>query len=154
VKPVMGWVRQGLELDGYAVKPGVDDQPVEIGWKHAALAHLIALSSFFAQVVRIANRQIAEHLVAGQLLIASVSYEIGTERPVTRQGGHLVVITGVDTQAGEAVNFLIQNPSGRKAALRENALIPAGRFYQAYSGRVIVVSNQPIDLNLQEHANV
>jgi hypothetical protein len=154
VKPVMGWVRQGLEQDGYEIRQGMDGQPVEVGWRHAALAGLIASSGFFAQFMRIANDKILEYISAGQMLIASVSFEIGTQRPVTRQGGHLVVVTGADTQAGETVNFLIHNPSGRTQDLRENALIPAERFSQAYSGRAIVVSDRPIDLIPQENANV
>jgi hypothetical protein len=154
VKPVMGWVRQGLDLDGYEIRQDVDGQPAEIGWRHAALAEIIASSGCFAQPMRIANGEILEHIYAGQMLIASVSYEIGTERPVTRRGGHLVVITGADIQAGETVHIVVQNPSGRRPELRENAMIPAGRFFQAYAGRAIVVSDRTIDLNPQEHANV
>ncbi len=145
MKPVMDWVRQGLTLDGYEVKAGADGQSVEIGWRHVALADQIVSAGFHARPVRIANQELIEHISAGHLLIASVSYEIGTERPVTQQGGHLVVVTGADKQGGEAVNFILHNPSGRTLALRENAVIPAGRFFQAYSGRAIAVSDQPFD---------
>jgi hypothetical protein len=155
VKPVMAWVRQGLVLEGYEVKPGADGQPVEIGWKHATLAGLIASAGFYARPMRIANLEMVEHLSAGHLLIASVSYEIGTLRPVTQRGGHLVVVTGVDRQDGETTHFILHNPSGRTPALRENAAVPAGRFFQAYAGRAIVVSERPLDeLDSQEQTHV
>lgn len=144
VRPVMGWIREGMGLDGYEVKIGADGQAVEVGWKHAGLVALIAGVGLYARSMRIAIREIPAQLNQGRLIIASVSYELGTDREVTRRGGHLVVVTGAEVQGGHVTSISIHNPSGRTEELRENARIPARRFAQAYTGRGIIVSANPI----------
>jgi hypothetical protein len=155
VKPVMDWVRQGLEMDGYEVKIGADGQPVETGWKHKALAELIISNSYYARPLRIAKSEMALHLSMRVLVIASVSYELGTDRPVTQRGGHLVVVTGaeIDPQSGEIVSVYLHNPSGRTPALREDARISAERFFSGFSGRGIVVTGEAYSSIPQESAN-
>jgi hypothetical protein len=77
----------------------------------------------------------------GRLVIASVSFEIGTDRPITRRGGHLVVVTGIRHLQGQPNSVILHNPSGRGLALQAHAAIPVDRFLQAYSGRAILVGS-------------
>ena len=76
-------------------------------------------------------------------MIASVSYEAGDDNvPITKQGGHLMVVMGVELQDGEPLAFYVNNPSGRRANLQAGARLPLGRFGPAYSGRVILMRRE------------
>ena len=120
--------------------PDSNGSPVERGWVHRVLAELISASGFQASARAASIEEIARSLGNGQVMIASVSYELGKDSPITHQGGHLVVVTGADiTEEGRVDCFYINNPSGRLTKHQENAQIDAGRFAQAYSGRVILV---------------
>ncbi|HEY3343447.1 MAG TPA: C39 family peptidase [Anaerolineaceae bacterium] len=142
--PVMEWVRRGLAVDGYSVQIAADGSRQEIGWVHSALVCLVEMAGLHAAALPATPDQVCGFLAAGHPVIASVSYELGTVQPVTRRGGHLVVITGADLQNGDPTAIILHNPSGRCPALRENARVTGQRFSQAFSNRVIVVSRQPI----------
>lgn len=138
-RPMMEWIRDGLGRNGYLVTADANGHPVERGWVHRVLAELISASGFQASAQPASIQEIAGFLGSGQVVIASVSYELGKDGLVTHQGGHLVVVTGADvTGAGEVNCFYIHNPSGRLAKFQANAQVDAGRFAQAFSGRVIL----------------
>ncbi len=145
VLPVMAWVRQGLALDGYQIQTSPDGRSSDVGWKHSALAQMIILNWLYAVACPMEVGEFLAQLSNHRLIITSVSYEIGTDRPITHSGGHLVVVTGAEFEGGVLNNLYIHNPSGRTPALRENARIPAQRFSEAYSGRSIVVSDRPFE---------
>jgi hypothetical protein len=138
--PVMDWVRAGLALDGYLAEQRADRR-VEIGWKHAALAQLAADRGCEAALVQhLTLDDLAAHVEAGKIVIASVSSEIGEGLPITRRNGHLVVVYGIALDGeGEVEAVILHNPSGRTAALQAGARVPAGRFREAFSGRGIIV---------------
>lgn len=136
---MMEWIQDALGRNGYLVTANADGSPVERGWVHRVLAELISASGFPASSRPASLAEIAGFLRAGQLVIASVSYELGKDAPITLQSGHLVVVTSADVNCAGAVDcFYINNPSGRLAKYQENARIDAERFAQAYSGRVIL----------------
>lgn len=143
VLSMMDWIKAGLDRDGYAVRTGANGVREEIGWVHQCLADLIAPYAAQAWAQSAAIDEIAAHLTAGRLVIASVSYQIGTNGPVTRRGGHLVVVTGADRDAHGVRALVVNNPSGRTPRLRQNARIPVDRFLAGYSGRVIVIEPNP-----------
>lgn len=132
------WVQQGLQAGGYLVEEDSNGEMVEKGWLHRVLADLIQREGFKAQACKASLWELAHYLKEGNLVIASVSYQIGTDEPITRNSGHLVVVSGVETRNFCLESFIVHNPSGRYSALQKDAVIPALRFSQAYSGRVIV----------------
>lgn len=149
-RSAMSWVRAGLDIDGYLVELRADrpDKPVEKGWKHLALAELMIQAGLYAELVSLPLSDIPAQIEAGRLLIASVSSEIGrAEAPITRKGGHLVLVLGVEVdEAGRPLVIELHNPSGRSELLRTAAHIEAERFDAAYAGRGIVVAKSPSGL--------
>lgn len=139
VRPLLDWAREGVALGGYLIEQRENGESVERGWVHAALARLCQSAGLQAEARAAAVEEIPEHLRAGRLVIASTSYEIGTHGPVTKRGGHLVVITGAEVEGGRPVTFSIHNPSGHFAHLQAGGQVPAERFAQGYTGRVILV---------------
>jgi hypothetical protein len=142
--PVMSWVRAGLALDGYLAERRADRR-VEIGWKHSALARLAVDRGCKAKLAQgLSLDDLAAHVGAGKIVIASVSSEIGEDVPITRSSGHLVVVYGVEIGVdGEVEAVILHNPSGRTAALQAGARLPAGRFRQAFSRRGIIIRAAP-----------
>lgn len=140
-RSLMDWIKAGLARDGYLVEQDAQGCPVEIGWRHRALAELVCTAGFQAVPQALALDEFPHYLGEGCLLIASVSYELGLDSgPVTHTGGHLVVVVGASLRGDALENIMINNPSGRSEDLRANACIPAGRFRSGYSGRCIVIS--------------
>jgi hypothetical protein len=140
-RSLIDWARAGLSSGGYLVEKDKQGNPVEVGWRHRALADLIGAAGFHAAAQAVALDEFPRYLSDGCLVIASVSYEVGLpDRPVTHRGGHLVVVVGASLSGDTLENILIHNPSGRSPELRANACIPAGRFRAGYSGRGIVVA--------------
>lgn len=136
---VMDWVKAGLALDGY-ITDRRTDRPAEVGWKHSKLAQLAIERGCRADLVASQTlTDLAEHIRAGRLLIASVTSELGENVPLTRRNGHLVVIYGLALNEQAVVNVILHNPSGRTPALQAGALIPAERFAAGFSGRGIIV---------------
>jgi hypothetical protein len=139
VRPMMDWIRAGLECGGYLIEHDGNGGKVERGWVHSALVKLIRSEGFLAEPRPMNLGDFPNSLSSGKLIIASVSYEVGTPQPVTKKGGHLVVVTGVDLEDNRLARVIIHNPSGRTAEMRVNAPIPAERFQSGFTGRVIVV---------------
>ena len=150
VRPLHAWIREGVANGGYLIVTDAQGRREEKGWLHQALADLITQAGFSAQPRPASLADISACLRAGQLVIASVSYELGTDLPITRRSGHLVVLTGLEVAeaglpdaAGLPIALFLHNPSGRRAELRVDARIPLERFQKAFSGRVIVVAKSP-----------
>ncbi len=135
------WARRGVQLGGYLTEKRPDGSQAERGWLHSALADLICWSGFRAEARPLPIHDFEPIFAEGGMIIASVSHEIGTNRPITQRGGHLVLVFGASIEYDQPGTLLLHNPSGRTAALRENAHIPAERFLAAYAGRAIVVSS-------------
>jgi hypothetical protein len=137
---MMDWIRRALAIGGYLEKVE-NGTRVELGWIHQALADLIEGEDISAYPAAATLDEISAHLQQQRLLIASVSYQLGTYEAITRKGGHLVVVKGawcsLDTPAVPH-GLVIHNPSGRYLELQMDACIPADRFRAAYSGRVVV----------------
>jgi hypothetical protein len=145
VNPLVAWARAGVELGGYLTESRQDGSLAERGWLHAALATLITRAGFFAEPRAMEIAEFPDLFTRGYLLIASVSYQIGTRLPITRRGGHLVVVSGAEMMDEHLEAIYVQNPSGRTAELRSNARIPVGRFASGYTGRVIVTAPNQIN---------
>lgn len=138
-RTLIDWARAGLAIDGYLIETDPDGQPRERGWIHKALAALIRGEGFSAEPRPATLEDIAAELRQERMVIASVSYEIGTSGPVTKRGGHLVVATGAEMNGRGVETFFINNPSGRTFETQAGARIPADRFRSGFTGRVIVV---------------
>ena len=139
VRPLLEWARTGVARGGYRIDQDERGRPHERGWVHRILAELMVEEGLSASALALDLADFPIHLRAGQMMIASVSFEVGDDLPVTRKGGHLVVVSGVQVMEGRPTAFWIHNPSGRSSELRAGARIPADRFAQGYSGRAILV---------------
>ena len=139
-EPLMFWIKKGITKGGYLIKKDEYDQDVEYGWIHAVLAQMITDEGFYAKACPANPDELYDFIKKGFLLIASVTYQLGTTEEITRNNGHLVVIHGACLENGRLSGFLIHNPSGRDKTYQENVFIPFERFVKGYSGRVIIVS--------------
>jgi len=142
-EPVMAWVRAGLAIDGYLteLRPDRPDRPVEKGWKHTSLAQLARDRGCSADLVQgLTLEKIAAHLQFGQVIVASVTAELGEDGLLTRNSGHLVVIYGVALGGdGQVQEMILHNPSRRTPTSQVGARIPVERFMQGFSGRGILI---------------
>ncbi|NPV86138.1 MAG: hypothetical protein HPY45_09035 [Anaerolineae bacterium] len=145
-RPLMEWIRQALAIGGYLIGEDANGERREIGWVHQSLAELIQREGFYARPRQVLIDQMPAYIREGMMIIASVSYEVGDALPVTKKGGHLVVVIGADCWDGEVEALMIHNPSGRRTELQANALIPAARFAQGYTQRAIVVGKTAPDV--------
>ncbi len=141
-RPLVDWAKAGVAAGGYLTELRADGSQNERGWLHSGLAGLIAAAGFYAQPRPADLNEFPALLAAGRLLIASVSYQIGTALPVTKRGGHLTVISAAGLRGEILAALEVYNPSGRGKALREAAVIPVDRFAAGYAGRIIVVGPQ------------
>lgn len=139
-RPLVAWARAGVSAGGYLSELRPDGSRNERGWLHSALAGLIAGAGYSAAPRAAELAEFPGLLRANTLLIASVSYQIGANLPVTKRGGHLVVVSGAHLRASQLEALIVYNPSGRTQTLREAAVVPAERFAAGYSGRIITVS--------------
>jgi hypothetical protein len=138
---IMEWIRRGLAIGGY-LKKVENGTRVELGWIHQSLADLIEAEGFRAYPASATLDEIYAHLQHQRLVIASVSYQLGTYEAISRKGGHLVVVKGAWYSPDKPANphvLVVHNPSGRYRELQIDACIPVERFRAAYSGRVVVV---------------
>jgi hypothetical protein len=139
-RSLVDWAKLGLERGGYLIRKGENGETQEVGWVHSALANMAREEGLRAHAAPANLAEIVEMLRAGRLVIASVSYEAGDDRiPITHKGGHLMVVCGAELEDGELRALIVNNPSGRRAALQAEARIAMERFAAAYSGRVIVI---------------
>lgn len=137
--PLIEWARRGVRLGGYLSDKRPDGSQAERGWLHSALAELIRGAGFSAEARPLAIRDFVSVIGEGGMIIASVSHEIGAHGPITKRGGHLVLVFGAVLGKNEPLALLLHNPSGRSDALRVNAQIPLERFEAAYTGRGITI---------------
>ncbi len=138
-RTMMDWIREALAAGGFIheenVAPGKPS-----GWIHSALARLATDSGIQADCAAPVDLpRLAAVIDNGGLVIASVSYELGTAAPITRNRGHLVLAHGYSTVDSAVEALLVNNPSGRSPELRRNCWIPAARFAAAFSGRIISI---------------
>lgn len=140
VLPLVAWARRGLEQGGYLIRQKQDGGTHEVGWVHAALARMAQDAGLEAEARTATPEEIVECLRRDWIVAASVSYEVGDDRlPITKQGGHLMVITGAECEQGRPIAFHVNNPSGRRAELQAGARLSVERFLPGYTGRVIVM---------------
>ena len=137
--PLHTWIQRGLDVDAYLVEKRDGETSIEKGWLHAGLAKVMNAQGLQTKVKPSSTAQLVNDLRHGNLVIASVSFEIGTHQSISHQGGHLVTVIGAMMDGNQIKKLYIHNPSGRTRALRENAAIDIERFEQAFSGRVITV---------------
>jgi hypothetical protein len=137
--PLQDWIERGLVIDAYLTEKRPGQATIEKGWLHAGLAQVMERVGLTTEVKAVDMAGLYEELSGGKLVIASVSYELGSEKEITHQGGHLVLVTGMVCKDGALSAVVIHNPSGRSAALQIRAVIAVERFTQAFSGRVITV---------------
>lgn len=139
---LIAWARLGLERGGYLIRRLENGALHEVGWIHSALVDLAQERGLLGQARAASLEELIGFLAQGQLVIASVSYEAGDDRlPITKQGGHLMVVIGVEYDERGPLAFYVHNPSGRRKELQANARLLVERFAPAYSGRVIVLGH-------------
>ena len=138
-RTLIDWARLGVERGGYLIRRAPDGSQHEVGWIHRSLAELAIETGLAAEARPATSAEIGGFVRQGDLVIASVSYEAGDDIPITKQGGHLMVVIGVELQDGEPLAFYVNNPSGRRAELQAGARLSIERFASAYSGRIIVM---------------
>lgn len=138
-RTLVEWARAGVSIHGYLIVTEENGLQSERGWIHQSLADLCRAEGLQAEPRPAKLEEFLTFLRSGQMVIASVSYEIGVDGPITRRSGHLVVVTGAELEDGHLSALRINNPSGRTPEMRANARIPVERFMQGYSGRVILV---------------
>lgn len=136
---LVAWARLGLARGGYLIRQNADGSQHEVGWVHGALAEMVHETGLMAEARPASLDEILAYLRLGKMVIVSVSYEVGDDLPITRQGGHLMVVTGAECVDGRLRAFYVNNPSGRRADLQAGARLQVDRFAAAYSGRVIVI---------------
>lgn len=140
MRSLVDWARLGLERGGYLIHHNEDGSAHEVGWVHSVLAEMAQESGLTAKFHAASTEEILAYLRQGNMVIASVSYEAGDDRlPITKQGGHLMVVIGAECVDGRPYAFYVNNPSGRRPELQAGARLTLKRFAAAYSGRVIVV---------------
>ncbi len=140
---LVDWAYMGLERGGYLVRYDEDGSVHEVGWIHRVLAEMAQENGLLAESHPAVLEEIPEYLRRECMVIASVSYEAGDDRlPITRQGGHLMVVLGAECVDGFPYAFYVNNPSGRRAELQAGARLPLERFAPAYSGHIIVIGRQ------------
>lgn len=138
-RPLLHWARAGVALGGYLIDQREEGHTTERGWLHSALAALCHSVGLRAEALPAQVDEIPGFLRAGKLVIASTSYEIGTNGPVTKRGGHLVLVTGAEVENDQPRTLIINNPSGHFTHLQAGGRVAADRFAQGFTGRVILV---------------
>lgn len=139
-RSLVEWARLGVERGGYLIRFDDNGDAHEVGWVHSALAGMARDCGLQARAISASLRDLRTYLEDGSLVIASVSYEAGDDRlPITRKGGHLMVVVGVEAEGDDLLAVYVNNPSGRRPDLQAGARLPVERFAQAFSGRVIVM---------------
>jgi len=126
----------------HAYRPGV-------GWIHRGLvdfAQSYGLQSFNDAEDSIPS--IARRIIDGWLAIASVTLHFRGGQPFQRsdgstgvrgKGGHLVVLSGVNVEAGQVTGFLVDDAQDVALADDEisTTIVPVKEFAASYSGKTI-----------------
>jgi hypothetical protein len=132
-------IRKGVDLGGYIVH-NEQGEFVDFGWYYQPLVKLGEAYGLHGHVCKtLSTDELCSYLAAKSLVIASVSPEIGErDTPISKQGGHLVLVHGFEWSPQGCKAFLLHNPSGRFSELQSNAVIPFERFSKAFAGRGLV----------------
>lgn len=128
--------QEGLAEGGYVVR---DEQGhwIDEGWYFTAQVKLAAKYGLHMKGYSYASPLgICYHVWQGHLVAATVTPELGEQKPQSRRyGGHSVLLHGFRWRAGRPTHYLLHNPSGRYPELQATAWIPARKFQQAYAYR-------------------
>src|SRR5260370_40311145 len=137
-------IRKGVDLGGYIVH-NEQGEFIDFGWYYQPLVRLGEDYGLRGSVCKtLTIDEICSHLVAGSLVIASVSAEIGerdSDTPITKRGGHLVLVHGFEWSQQGCEALLLHNPSGRFLELQANAVVSFSRFSDAFAGRGFVIES-------------
>ena len=141
-------IRKGVDLGGYIVH-NEQGEFVDSGWYYQPLAKLGEAYGLRGHVCKtLSTDELCTYLAAESLVITSVSPEIGErDTPISKRGGHLVLVHGFEWSLQECKAFLLHNPSGRFPELQANAVIPFDRFSQAFAGRGLVFESPSSEMN-------
>jgi len=133
------WARMVSSRGGYITQQNADGTTREIGWSHRSLAEVAQESGLLSSWKPATPQGLLEDLLKNRLVIASVSYEAGDDTlPITKKGGHLMVVLGADFNKTGPIAFYVNNPSGRRKNLQVEARLPIERFASAFSERIII----------------
>lgn len=130
-------IRQGLAAGGYIFRKE-QGKLVNPGWIYQPLINVGLSYGIKGQIYKtLSIEDICSLLLTGALVIASVSNEIGErdDTPITRKGGHVVLVHGFEWSDQGCQALLLHNPSGSFPELQENAVVPYDRFAAAFAGR-------------------
>jgi len=142
MRPMMYWIEAALAIDGFLQERRAQKGKPS-GWIHRSLAELGRQNGLVGECrAPVDTEEIARCLDRRQVVIASVSHELGEWGPVTRNTGHMVVVHGYSRLDGLLEALLVNNPSGRYPELRQNCWIPEKRFSAAFSGRIILFASK------------
>lgn len=139
VRPLMAWIREGLARGAYKIRKYVTGEREEIGWVHDGLIAMMREQGLSADRGTGTVSDIQAALREDKLVIASVTYELGSLLPITRNSGHLVLVHGYQSDETGCTGLILNNPSGRSIEFQQDAVIPIERFRQGFSGRIIRV---------------
>lgn len=84
---------------------------------------------------------IADEVSRGNIVIASVNWEIRETKPrPKRRGGHLVLVTGAVKNTWRLKGFTIHNPSGTNPENQIHHFVDLKNFERCFSGNIISIS--------------
>jgi hypothetical protein len=113
---------------------------VGVGWVHYPLALFIAKRfKLFATAHRqVSIDRMKAVLIEGSLIIASVGLNFSG-----RKSGHLIVVLGCETNAGEVSGFYVHHPSSDPECCLIEHFIPLSIFEESFSKNIIEIKNNP-----------
>ncbi len=134
---LMEWIEKALLINGF-IFPQIKTITRHTGWIHQALASLANMHGLKAGCSSSSDlKDICRRIDREQVVVASVSCELGERGPIAKNIGHFVLLHGYSLSKDRIEALLIHNPSGRYHELRESAWIPASRFASGFSNRII-----------------
>jgi len=139
-RSLIEWARLGVQRGGYLIRTTEDGVAQEIGWIHKNLAGMAVEAGLHAVAKDASVEEICDLIREDSLVIVSISYEAGDDRlPITKKGGHLMVVVGFEKDDEKILAMYVNNPSGRRPELQARARLSIDRFLQAYTGRIIII---------------
>lgn len=120
------------ELMEEGIHSGFYEEPT--GWIHKGLVRLAERHSATARRLNIKKHplELGKYLKEGGLIIASVSLSFNPER----QGGHLVVVHGIELEGNELKRVYFRDPS---AFGQLHSDIDGKSFLNSWTGNIVVV---------------
>lgn len=126
---IMDLVKRGLKMDGYMEK---------IGWKHQALVDIaskygLKLKREFEKTktgkIRL-NSKINKEIINGRPVVASIFYKLNK-----MNGGHMVVINGLQKKGNTVTGYYIQDPDPRFRG--NNYFVAKKEFIKGWRGGML-----------------